>query len=185
MGKWDVERAVLAGMLLLILVGLGFIWYERGVASELADGMSAAERQLAQIGAFTEEVRGLEDEMNRDAVASGRLDPYAYIERQMVQVRIGKNSFNIASPHEDRHENEGYVDRSFPLTQATQGRESFTREEIGMFLLYIEGNTTRMKCTRIKLDRYAKAQAEQDAWKVGLTITDRQSITNERSCDWV
>ena len=176
--KWDVERSVLAGMLLLILVGLGFIWYERRVAAELADGLSGAERQLAQIGALTDEVQALQDEMNDDAVASGKLDPYAYIERQLVTVRIGKNSFNITSPHEDRHENEGYVDMSYPLTQANQGRESFTREEIGMFLLYLEGNTTRMKATRIKLDRYAKAEAEQDAWKVGLTITDRRSITN-------
>jgi hypothetical protein len=175
--KWDVERSVLAGMLVLIVVGLGFIWYERGVAADLAGGMSAAERQLAQIGALTDEVQGLQDEMNRDAVASGRLDPYAYIERQLVEVRIGKNSFNIASPHEDRHENEGYLDKSYPLTQATQGRESFTREEIGMFLLYLEGNTTRIKATRIKLDRNTKAQPDQDAWKVGLTITDRQSIT--------
>jgi hypothetical protein len=175
--RWDVERLVLAGMLVLILVGLGFIWYERGVAADLANGMSAAERQLTQIGALTDEVQSLQDEMNRDAVASGKLDPYAYIERQLVAVRIGKNSFNIAPPHEDRHENEGYSDMSYPLTQANQARESFTREEIGMFLLYLEGNTTRMKATRIKLDRYTKAQPEQDAWKVGLTITDRQSIT--------
>ena len=83
---WDVERSVLAGMLLLILVGLGFIWYERRVATELADGLSGAERQLAQIGALTDEVQGLQDEMNDDAVASGKLDPYAYIERQLVEV---------------------------------------------------------------------------------------------------
>jgi hypothetical protein len=177
LGKWDVERSVLAGMLLLIILGLGFIWYERGRAEELADGMPAAERQLAQIGLLTEEVRALQDEMTRDAVASGKLDSYAYIERQLVEVRIGKNAFSIADRHTDRHENEGYEDTSYPLTQAPQGRESFTREEIGMFLLYIEGNTTRMKCTRLKLDRSTKAPPDQDAWKVALTITDRRSIS--------
>ena len=163
-------------MLALIIVGLGFIWYERGIAAELADSLPGAERQLAQIGALTDEVKSLQDEMTRDSLASGKLDAYTYIERQMVEVRIGKNSFNIASPHEDSHANEGYMDVSYPLTQAAQGREFFTRNEVGMFLLYVEGNTTRMKASRIKLDRYAKAQADQDAWKVGLTITDRRSI---------
>ena len=177
-GQWDIERSVLAGMLLLIVVGLGFIWYERRVADELKSGLSGAERQLASIGVLTDEVRSLQDEMAKDSVASGKLDSYAYIEQQEVAVRIGKNSFSINAPHEDKHESEGYQDTSYPLTQPPQGRDSFTREEVGMFLLYIEGNTTRMKATRIKLDRYAKAEAEQDAWKVGLTITDRRSITN-------
>jgi hypothetical protein len=177
LGRWDVERSVLAGMLLLILVGLGFIWYERGIAEELRSGMSAAERQLAQIGVDTEEVRGLQDEMAKDSVASGKLDSYAYIEQQEVAVRIGKNSFSINAPHEDKHESEGYMDTSYPLTQPPQGRDSFTREEVGMFLLYIEGNTTRMKATRIKLDRSTKAQPADDAWKVALTITDRRPIT--------
>jgi hypothetical protein len=176
-GHWDVERSVLAGMLLLIVVGLGFIWYERGEADELRSGMSAAERQLANIGVLTDEVKGLQDEMAKDSVASGKLDSYAYIEQQLVAVRIGKNSFSINQPHEDKHESEGYQDTSYPLTQPPQGRDSFSREEIGMFLLYIEGNTTRMKGTRIKLDRSTKAQAGEDAWKVSLTITDRRPIT--------
>lgn len=177
LGRWDVERSVLAGMLLLILVGLGFIYYERGLADDLRSGMSAAERQLAQIGVITDEVRGLQDEMAKDSVASGKLDSYAYIEQQQVAVRIGKGSFNINQPHEDKHESEGYMDTSYPLTQPAQGRDSFTREEVGMFLLYIEGNTTRMKATRIKLDRSTTAQPTEDAWKVSLTITDRRPIT--------
>jgi len=175
-GKWDVERSVLAGMVLLILVGLGFIWYERGVAAELSDGMPAAERQLSQVGVLTEEVRGLQDEMTKDAVASGKLDSYAYIERQLVETRVGKTSFSIAPPKVDQHKNEGYEDTSYQLTQAP-GRDSLTREEVGMFLLYIEGNTTRMKATRIKLDRSPKAAADADAWKAGLTVTDRRPIT--------
>lgn len=177
--KWDIERSVLAGMLVLILVGLGFIFHERSQAQELASGMSAAERQLAQIGALTEEVRSLQEEMTKDSVASGKLDPYAYIERQLVETRVGKTAFSFAPQKVDRHENEGYEDTSFQLTQAPQGRDSFTREEIGMFLLYIEGNTTRMKATRIKLDRSAKAPADQDAWKAGLTITDRRPIIKQ------
>lgn len=176
LGKWDVERAVLAGMLLLILVGLGFIWFERGEAQELSSGMSAAERQLAQIGVLYEEVRGLQDEMTKDSVASGKLDSYAYIERQLVETRVGKTSFNIAPPKDDRHEAEGFEDKIFQLSPAQQGRESFTREEIGMFLLYVEGNTTRMKATRIRLDRSPKASLEDDAWKANLTITDRRPI---------
>ena len=173
---WDVERSVLAGMLVLIVLGLGFIWYEQGRAQDLSSGMSAAERQLAQIGSLTDEVRSLQDEMAKDQVASGKLNAYAYIEQQLVAVRVGKNSFSIATPHSDRRESEGYEDTSYPLTQAP-GRDSFTREELGHFLLYIEGNTTRMKATRIKLDRSTKAAADQDAWKAGLTITDRRPIT--------
>jgi hypothetical protein len=175
-GKWDVERAVLMGMLLLILAGLVFIVYERNETQTLAAGMSSAEKQLAQIGSITEEVRVLQDEITNDAVASGKLDSYAYIERQLVETRVGKTAFSIGQPKVDRHENEGYEDTSYPLTQAPQSRDSFKREEIGMFLLYIEGNTTRMKATRIKLDRSTKAAAEEDAWKAGLTITDRRPI---------
>jgi hypothetical protein len=177
--KWDVERAVLVGMLLLILGGLGFIWFQRGRAQELASGLSTAEKNLAQIGGLTSELQGLQEEMNDDILASGKLDPYAYIERQLVAVRLGKSSFSIAPPKEDKHESEGYMDTFFSLNQATQGRDSFTREELGMFLLYIEGNTTRMKATAIRLERADKAAADADAWKARLTITDRKPIAKK------
>ena len=174
--RWDVERVVLAGMVVLILGGLGFIWYQRGQAQELARAMPTAEKQLAQIGVLTEEVQALQDEMNDDAIAGGKLDPYAYIERQLVEVRIGKTSFSIPPPQADRHEKDGYEDTNFQLIQAPQGRESFTREELALFLLHIEGNTTRMKSTGIRLERAPKAPADQDAWKARLTITDRRPI---------
>lgn len=177
--SWDIERSVLVSMLVLILAGLGFIAFERSKADELRAGLSGAERQLAKIGVRTDEVRSLQDEMTQDAVASGKLSAYAYIERQLVETRVGKTSFSFAPPKVDRHENDGYEDTSYQLTQAQQGRDSFTREEIGMFLLYVEGNTTRMKATRIKLDRSNKAAAEQDAWKAGVTITDRRPITKQ------
>jgi hypothetical protein len=173
---WDVERAVLAAMLLLVVAGLGFIAWQRSVADELSGALAGAERNLAQIGVLTAEVQALQEEMNADILASGKLEAYAYIERQLTAVRLGKSSFASATPKEDVHAEAGFKDTHYTLNQATQGRESFTREEIAMFLLYIEGNTTRMKATGIRLERAGKAALEDDAWKARLVITDRAPI---------
>jgi hypothetical protein len=126
---------------------------------------------------LTDEVGTLQDEIAKDDVARG-VDPYAYIEKQLTAVRLGKASFSYATPKVDRHQQEGFEDTAYQLTQAAS-RDSFTREEIGTFLLWIEGNTTRMKVTRIKLDRPSsnKVAPDQDAWKAALTITDRRPIS--------
>jgi hypothetical protein len=175
----DVERVVLAVMLLLILGGVGFIMYQRSAADELRAGLSGAERYLSQIGVLTDEVLLLQEELAEDRVASG-MAPYAYIEQQMVETRIGKTSFSIAPPGEDKNEAKGYIDTRFLLTTApqlaAQGRDEFTREDLATFLLWIEGNTTRMKVTNIKLDRSTRTGAAADAWKPRFTITDRRPI---------
>jgi hypothetical protein len=176
----DVERVVLGVMLLLILGGVGFIFYQRSAAEELQKGMSAAERNLSQIGVLTDEVLLLQEELADDRVASG-MAPYAYIEQQMVETRIGKTSFSIAPPQEDRNDSKGYIDTRFLLTAAAQlaaqGRDEFTREDLATFLLFIEGKTTRMKVTSIKLDRSTRSGAGTDAWKPRFTITDRRPST--------
>jgi hypothetical protein len=177
MGAWDVERGVLVAMLLLIVGGLGFIWYQRSEAETLQRSLGNAERQLSQIGGLAEEILTLQDEMAADILARGQVNAYEYIERQMVESRIGKTSFQIGAPRSDRHDADGYEDTTFLLTPAqaaaVQGRGDFTRAEIANFLLYIEGNTTRMKVTGIRLDRSTRAGAGEDAWQPRLTITDR------------
>ncbi|MHC5211026.1 MAG: hypothetical protein ACYTG2_09940 [Planctomycetota bacterium] len=175
----DVERVVLIVMVALILGGVGFIMYQRSAAEELSRAMSGAERNLSQIGVLTDEVLLLQEELAEDEVASGTA-PFAYIETQMVATRIGKTSFSIAPPQEDRNESDGYIDTKFRLTTAAQlaaqGRDEFTREDLATFLLFIEGKTTRMKVTSIKLDRSMRSGAGTDAWKPRFTITDRRPI---------
>ena len=53
----------------------------------------------------------------------------------------------------------------------------FTRQEIAMFLLYIEGNSARMRVTRIRLDLSTRKGAGKDVWKPSLTITDRRPLS--------
>jgi hypothetical protein len=175
----DVERVVLVVMLLLILGGVGFIMHQRSVADELLSSISGAERDLSEIGVLTDEVLLLQDELADDEVASGML-PFAYIEQQMKATRIGKTSFSIAPPQVDKNESKGYIDTRFLLTTAAQlaaqGRDEFTREDLSTFLLFIEGETTRMKITSIKLDRSKRSGADADAWKPRFTITDRKAI---------
>jgi hypothetical protein len=175
----DVERVVLVVMLLLILGGVGFIMYQRSVADELRGALATAERDLSRIGVLTDEVLMLQEELSEDKVASG-MAPYAYIEQQMVETRIGKTSFSIANPQEDENRSEGYIDTKFTLTTApqlaAQGRDEFTREDLATFLLWIEGNTRRMKVTNIRLDRSTRSDAAADAWKPRFTIVERRPL---------
>ncbi len=176
----DFEKAVLGFMGVLIVGGIGFIVWENGVAEELRAGLGTAEAQLAEIGELAMEIDELKREMAEDTIASGKLGNFAYIEKQAVESRIGKTSFNIAPPTNEDHPSEGYRDTRFLLTPAlhgaAQGKDDFTRQEIANFLLYIEGNTTRMKVTRLRLDLSNRAGAGKDAWKPSFTLTDRHPL---------
>jgi len=166
MGRWDFERGMLAFMALLILGGLGFVYWMDGRADELSSRLPTAENQLSEIGAFTDEVYMLEAEKRRDgAVEKGA---YAYLEEMMVKSRIGKN-FHIPTP--SKREHEGYKDTLYALSPR-QG-EDFSRYYIGQFMLYVEGNTNRMKVTRLKLNKSSRKGAGEDDWRCDFTITDR------------
>ncbi len=75
----------------------------------------------------------------------------------------------------DPHLSEGFEDTRYTLTPA-QADFDFTVQEIAIFLLHIEGNTTRMKATRIKLDLSTRKNAGPNMWKPTFTITDRKPL---------
>lgn len=171
--QWDFERGVLAFMVVLILSGISFIFWQRSIVSGLRDGLGNAELQLTEIGELVQEISDLQTEIGDDWVASGRLGPFAYIEKQEVDSKIGKK-FNIAPPTPEKYPSEGYEDTRFVLSVAMPDYD-FTRYEVANFLLYIEGNSARMRVTRIRLELSTKGGA-QDRWKPTLTITDRHPL---------
>ena len=173
--QWDFERSVLAFMLVLILAGTGYILWQRSVASDLAKGLGTAERQLTQIGELAQDVIDLQEEIGDDVIASGREGPFAYIELMEKESHIGKK-FNIAPPNLEPHPSESYEDTRFELTVVPQMGYDFTRQEIANFLLHIEGNSARMRVTRIRLDLSNRKDAGSDIWKPSLTITDRHPL---------
>jgi hypothetical protein len=170
----DFERVLLALLVAMILAGAGFILWQRSVADELRSSFGTAERQLTEIGELAEEIIRLQEEMRGDALASERTGPLPYIEEQMTRSRIGRK-FAIAPPLTEAHESDGFEDTRFVLTPA-QADYDFSRQDIANFLLHIEGNTTRMKATRIKLDLSTRKGAGPDTWKPQFTITDRKPI---------
>jgi hypothetical protein len=171
---WDFERGVLSFMGLLIVAGLGFIVWQNTTAEALQGRIGSAESQLKQIGELANQVIALQLELADDDVASNRLGPYAYIEQQMVNSKIGKR-FNQQTPVPSQHPQDGYEDIAYTLNVA-QPDFDFSRREIAQFLLYVEGNTTRMKVTHVTLDRSQRKGAEPDSWKPRFTITDRHPI---------
>ncbi len=172
--KWDFERGVLAFMGVLILGGVGFIFWQDAEASSLQKKLGNAEKQLAQIGEVGQQVQLLQKDIAGDMVASGQTGPFEYLEKQMVSSKIGKK-FNNQTPVVEAHPNEGYVDTRYTMQVAQQDFD-FGRDQIANFLLYIEGNTTRMKVPHITLDVSQRKGADRDSWKPRLTITDRQPI---------
>jgi hypothetical protein len=173
-GKWDFERGVLVFMALLILGGVGFIIWQDSEASALQKKLAAAEKQLTQIGEVGQQVQALQKDIGEDVLASGKIGSFDYIERQMVSSKIGKK-FNQQTPVKETHASDGYEDTKFTLQVAQQDYD-FDRQQIANFLLYIEGNTTRMKVTHITLDVSQRKGADRDSWKPRFTITDRQPI---------
>lgn len=173
--NWDFERSVLAVMVVLILTGVGFIFWQRSVAESLSSRLGAAEAKLTRIGERAQQVLDLQAEKADDIVASGKVGPFAYIEQQMTASRIGKK-FNTQPPQPETHAAQGYQDDSYALVVA-QADYDFDRRTIANFLLYLEGNTTRMKVTQITLDLSQRRGADKDTWKPRLRVTDRHPLT--------
>jgi hypothetical protein len=172
--NWDFERGVLAFMLLLILAGVGFIIWQDAEARALQRRLGSAEEQLTQIGELASQVLDLQRDLADDVVANNKVGPWAYIEQQAVQSKIGKK-FNQQTPVTTPHLDDGYEDVAYTLNVAQQDFD-FTRREIANFLLYVEGNTTRMKVTHITLDLSQRRGADKDSWKPRFTITDRHPV---------
>jgi hypothetical protein len=171
--NWDFERVLLALLVTMILACCVFIVWQRSIADDLRQHLGASESQLTEMGQLMDETLSLQEEMLGDALASEKTGPLPYIEEQMTTSRIGKK-FSI-TPSTEPHNSEGYEDTRFVLTPA-QADYDFSRQDIANFLLHIEGNTTRMKATRIKLDLSTRKNAPPDVWKPQFTITDRKPI---------
>jgi hypothetical protein len=172
--SWDFERGVLAFMLLLILSGVVFIVWQDAVADSLQARLGTAESQIKQIGELASQVFDLQRDLADDVVANNKVGPYAYIEQQEVDSRIGKR-FNNQTPVVTPHPSDGYEDIAYTLNVAQQDFD-FSRREIAQFLLYVEGNTTRMKVTHVTLDQSQRRGADKDSWKPRFTITDRHPM---------
>ncbi len=171
--KWSFERTVLLVTALLILVCLVLTFWQRSVANELQGGLQQAERQMTEMGQMAQETFNLHDELDKDGLSNSQ--PFAYIEEQMVGSRIGKK-FKIQS--QDGTKGDGWQDSVYNISP-TLNEHDFTRQQIGTFLIYLEANTTRMKVSRIRLDKSTRKGAGNDDWKLTLTVTDRQPAISE------
>ena len=172
--NWDFERGVLAVMLVLILAGVGFIFWQSSVATALQSRLGAAEARLTKIGELAQQVLDLQAEKADDVVASGKVGPFAYLDQQMTASRIGKK-FNTQPPQTDTHPGQGYQDDNYTLIVA-QADYDFDRRTVANFLLYLEGNTTRMKVTQLTLDLSSRRGADRDSWKPRIRVTDRHPL---------
>jgi hypothetical protein len=165
---WTFERGVLVVASVLIAGCVGFTVWQKSVAADLEAGLRQAEADLVEIGRKAQETQYLRGELARDGLSDDK--PYAYIERQMVDSRIGKK-FNISST--DGESGEGWETVHYNLAPSLSDWD-FNRREIATFLLYLQGRTTRMKVTRIRLDLSTRRGAGSDDWKTVLTVSDRK-----------
>lgn len=174
--NWDVEKGLLAFMLVIILGMVGVIFWQRSIHAELLDGMPGAERQLADVGRRYQENHILDKELADDSVAMGT-KPIEYLYTQMTKSGIGKNSFKLDSP-KNPTSYDGYVDEDLELKPST-GVKSFSREAIARFLLFVEANTSRMKVTKLRLTMDRGGATPDDHWQPIITVTDRRALISE------
>lgn len=172
--QWDFEKGLLAGTVVLILAALGLKLYWGSQTSELDKRMRTAERQLSEIGMWSREISELERAIANDPRASGTKG-FEYLEDQMVQSNIGKK-FRINTREGD--ENATYIDTVYEM-RPVETRQTFTREQIGRFLLFVEMNTTRMKVTELRMDLSKGRDAGPETWKPLIEVTDRTSASAE------
>jgi hypothetical protein len=133
----------------------------------LQRGLRTSEDQLVALGRTAKETFNLREELDLDGLSNNK--PYAYIEKQMVDSRIGKK-FNIQT--QDGEVGQGWSTKHY-LLAPSNNEIDFDRRQVGTFLLYLQGNTTRMKVTRLRLDLSSRRGAGPDDWKATLTVTDR------------
>lgn len=168
---WDFEKGLLAAMLVLILAALGLRWMWTNETEDLTRRMGRAEDQLAEIGMWSREIDELRRAIENDPRASGT-QGFEYLENMMVESRIGKK-FRISL--RDGDENAVFRDTIYEM-RPKENRETFTREEIARFLLFVELKTTRMKVTELRLDLSRGREAGPNAFKPLMEVTDRASV---------
>jgi len=174
--EWDVEKGLLAFMLVLILAVVGVIFWQHSQASELEAAMPMAEKQLAEIGLLYTKNHILQQEIERDEIAQGA-QPFTYISEQARKSNIGAKAFSIDSP--DNSDNQGtYQDDDWEL-KPQGASKSFSREAIARFLLMVESYSNRMRVTRLRLTADQSKNARPDMWSPIITITDRKPIIGE------
>ena len=161
------ERTVLVVVWVLILAAVGGTLWMNAKADTLERGLRGAEDDLVALGRTAQETFNLREELALDGLSNNK--PYAYIEKQMVDSRIGKK-FNIQT--QDGEVGQGWSTKHYMLAPSNNEID-FDRRQIGTFLLYLQGNTTRMKVTRLRLDLSSRRGATADDWKATLTVTDR------------
>jgi len=169
---WDFEKGLLAFMAVLIVAGVGVIFWQRGVATDLIGRQQTAESQLARIGRTTQEIHALRSAIDDDEVAKG-LGSFEYLEQQMVESLIGKK-FKISN--REGPEQDGYQDVVWEL-RPNQTSLDFERRALGVFLIHIEAKTTLMKVTRIKVDVSNRRGASSDDWKPIIEVTERKATS--------
>ena len=172
--QWDFEKGLLAATVVLILAALGMKWWWGSEAEDLQKKMRPAERQLAEIGMWIREINELELAIANDPRASGT-QGFEYLEDQMVQSNIGKK-FRIST--RDGDENSTYKDEVYEM-RPVESRQTFTREQIGRFLLHVEMYTTRMRVTELRMDLARGRDAGPESWKPLIEVTDRTSAVTE------
>lgn len=172
--EWDFEKGLLAFMALLILGGVGVIFWQRGVAEDLTQKLPIAESQLAFIGKTANEIHALRLAIRDDEMAGG-MEPFNYLESQEVKSKIGKK-FRI-SPG-SKEDFGSHWDQVWEL-KPTQTNLDFDRQALGTFLIHIEAKTTLMKVTRIKLDLSNRRGASTDDWKPLIEVTERRAAEVE------
>ena len=175
---WDFEKGLLAFMALLIVGGVGVIFWQRGIADELSSSQRTAEGQLALIGSTTREIHELRNAILEDEVAGG-MRPFDFLEKQMVESLIGKK-FGISSPRVVEPPDGGYVDKTYSL-KPNQSKDEFDRRALAVFLIHIEAKTTLMKVTRLKLDVSTRRGATSDDWKPLIEVTERRALSSVSS----
>lgn len=172
--QWDFEKGLLVFMAVLVLGAAGVSFWKRAEAQELVSRQRASEEKLANIGRRAEQIGVLKEEIRRDPVAKG-VRAFTYLEQQMIDSRIGKK-FQVDGGRQPR-EFDGYTDHMYALSSKERG--GFSREAICKFLLFVEGNTSRMKVTRIKLDAAEKKTSVVQEWRPTIEVTDRQAAALE------
>ncbi|MFT7462885.1 MAG: hypothetical protein ACI9EF_001227 [Pseudohongiellaceae bacterium] len=174
--QWDMEKGLLAFMLVIILGMVGVIFWQNSVHDELLSRMPSAERQLADVGRLYRENHNLSKELANDSVAMG-MTKIKYLFEQMTKSGIGKGSFDMDKA-KTPEQFDGYEDDEVGLKPASAAR-SFSREAIARFLLFVETNTRRMTVTKLRLTMDRGGKAPEDHWQPIITVTDRRPLTGE------
>lgn len=176
--EWDVEKGLLAFMVVLILGVVGVIFWQHGQASDLEAAMPMAERQLAEIGLLYTKNHILQQEIEKDDIAQGA-QPFTYISEQARKSNIGAKAFSIDSPdNPEKGEGGTYEDADWEL-KPQGASKSFSREAIARFLLMVESYSNRMRVTRLRLTADQSKNARPDMWSPIITITDRKPLAGQ------